>query len=423
MPKKTKENQSDFILPYNIEMPEGFEFHPGEAKEKDFPNCCPAHFNRQEYLTRIIKKNRHTKAIIDLLEKHPDLESYYFALPEKINKQLSYIDYIIKSLLDEKEWTIIVQLYLSTYLGSYGNLKIGGHIFMTVLINELKQQDFLNTHELNTIINLYELYKGEIPTNNDTINILLNTYKDWLDLFPGDLDVFTEIKEQLSQKLPVLINDGEIVHGLSSNKILTPAEFLEELKKATRILLSLVSHKNIIDQKDSTVDISYSKKNLINAKRELELKSLVLENETDTNWMEISNIINKWIEGEKRYIQEISEYLTDTIDTPPFHTQLTKKELVLIFNRLAKKGIVKGKDRKKWLALFVEEPIGKVFWNINITGSKTALFDIIQRITKRDIVVGDLTPYFTTQENIHTNWRDKTGKLSRIGDLVFKDIL
>ena len=97
-------------------------------------------------------------------------------------------------------------------------------------------------------------------------------------------------------------------------------------------------------------------------------------------------------------------------------------KLDVIFNRLQAKKIVKSCDRAKFVAMFTDGWIDKVYWNDEIRGAKSGLFDLLQRITGQQLTASELKLRFRADVSIHDNWKDKNDKPSKLIDQILKGI-
>lgn len=91
-------------------------------------------------------------------------------------------------------------------------------------------------------------------------------------------------------------------------------------------------------------------------------------------------------------------------------------KLDVIFKRLHAKKIVKSCDKAKFVAMFTDRWIDKVYWNNEIRGAKAGLFDLLQRITGQKFTASELKLRFHANVDIHDNWKDKNDKPSKLID-------
>lgn len=97
-------------------------------------------------------------------------------------------------------------------------------------------------------------------------------------------------------------------------------------------------------------------------------------------------------------------------------------QLNLIFDRLLMRKIVRSGDRIKFTAMFTDKPMDAVYWNIEIRGAKSGLFDLMQRITGKQMTAAMLKLRYRANDTIHDNWKDKDGKPSKLIDEILTGI-
>lgn len=130
------------------------------------------------------------------------------------------------------------------------------------------------------------------------------------------------------------------------------------------------------------------------------------------------------------YLQNLIEYLelqksrNPNISIPPegLKSIYDAEKLNLIFDRLHKLRIVESGDRTEFLALFTDKPIGLVYWNNRIYGAQAGLFDLMARITGKEMRAAELKLRFRADVLIHDKSKDKAGKPSKLIDKIMEGI-
>lgn len=101
-------------------------------------------------------------------------------------------------------------------------------------------------------------------------------------------------------------------------------------------------------------------------------------------------------------------------------------QLGQIFDNCYNRGLTKKRDKGKFISMFTTGPTGLVFWGgTKEHGAKTALFDIMYRITDKPFLPSELHEYFDPDEQLEPHDRviTKSGiPHSRVGNKIFAGI-
>lgn len=102
------------------------------------------------------------------------------------------------------------------------------------------------------------------------------------------------------------------------------------------------------------------------------------------------------------------------------------QQLGQIFDNCYNRGLTKKRDKGKFISMFTTGPAGLVFWGgTKEHGAKTALFDIMYRITDKPFLPSELHEYFDPDEQLEPHDRviTKSGiPHSRVGNKIFAGI-
>ena len=144
---------------------------------------------------------------------------------------------------------------------------------------------------------------------NAMVNELYKIYKEWLNAFPFDLEIFKHIREGFEKELPIIKNNeliwykkrNEAVIDLYSNKT-----FLIFLAERTTKLLSEINTLTMLES-GKINDIEKHSMDLIVKERRLKLQSQVKWSRF--NKPDYLNSISEWLQDEKQFISDITPYL------------------------------------------------------------------------------------------------------------------
>jgi len=138
---------------------------------------------------------------------------------------------------------------------------------------------------------------------------LQNIYKEWLEVFPFELEIFSHLKEEFANELPILResyiaikdNSFDIVVDFYSDKT-----FQQFLAQKTTKLISEINTLALLEN-GKINDIEKHKLDLIVKGRRLKLQSQV-------KWSRFKkpdylDSISEWLSDEKQFISEITPYL------------------------------------------------------------------------------------------------------------------
>lgn len=102
------------------------------------------------------------------------------------------------------------------------------------------------------------------------------------------------------------------------------------------------------------------------------------------------------------------------------------QQLGQIFDNCYNRGLTKKRDKGKFISMFTTGPAGLVFWGgTKEHGAKTALFDIMYRITDKPFLPSELHEYFDPDEQLEPHDRVITKSRiphSRVGNKIFAGI-
>lgn len=280
-------------------FPKGMKFFEAVKKIakdyiKKFPNCCESH----------------KKLIGNKWFKKSD----YDELPNKVIEQLYYTTRFMETRVMDEFWLKDVKDYIEHNILSFGQLPegYGNSVGVTFYENNLKKwidawdRICTETKELikEFIDNLSKPIEAEEDKEESNLNLLFDTYKKWLSVFPFEIDYFQKEKYELSHLFPLFVGNVEYNRfiGTVKGKVQTMETLISSLLKMTNYLLGKVDSTEMIKQ-GLIVDVAKHKMDLINEAHRLNQTVLLKEfSESEKIYVDL---LNRWLQNEKEYFKEI----------------------------------------------------------------------------------------------------------------------
>lgn len=304
----------NFIIPFSEVKPiDGYEVPVNKKTGKKLPFCCNFHSDLFYKITRWYDKefpnccsNHKMLATNSQFEKND-----YKTVASKVINQLSYTEYCIRACIDHPDWYKDITDYIEYNRLSFGHpVAVGGGHYVNYLLAMLEAEKFfvgMQETKRKALINFVTEPVKEVKVTD--FNILHSTYQNWLNIFPFDLSFFKNIKPYFESHFPILRGEAEY------NKYLGTAKYNVHTKESLIIYLLSVTDSIIKEintyslyQKGLLKEPEKIKLEIILSERKLELKNGYLPNpESDKEQFE--NILNKWFEHEKRFIDDITPLL------------------------------------------------------------------------------------------------------------------
>ena len=286
------------IDPYTIAAPEGWVAPEG------FANCCPFHKslvkNTEDFLT----------IFPNCCDEHRQYARRFGVLPgsfdylkEKVVNQMSFIEHIIETKINNEDWFEDITDYFEYNIFSFGSPGIGLHLLRFHLILYLqKSKANIPKYKRTKLLNYLEPKTKQ--TSSPNFNVLLSIYNKWLETFPFNLPYFTEIKDSISKKLPIVskINSTNRYNGLASVKLHTEESIVFYLCELTKYLLYQIKSYEDVNKDD--FDISQRKRELLIESRIIKNKALLLK--FDKNELSYIKTIKQWLQYESDFFKDFS---------------------------------------------------------------------------------------------------------------------
>lgn len=305
--------------PYNVEPLDGY------IEPKNFPLCCKRHESIYNYSIEYYEKfpfccEKHSKFLNDFNLKKNQFEN----IKIDIVRRLSYTEDFIERKINEDNWFEEIVHWLEYIMYSFGNPEVGLSLFNTNLDIFIRKSDKIpESKRVLLIKHIEDLYKDEEEDKYTDFNILIDTYKRWLKLFPFELSVFSKLKEHFNKTLPFVKEkpDYNPYTGLTKFKVVNQKELINNLIGLTN---------NILSQVDTTILTKQDNSNLING-HSLEITNKLHKTKQETLLKQFSKeenkylrTIKKWLENEKEYFKDITIILNQKSLPEPTKTTISK---------------------------------------------------------------------------------------------------
>jgi hypothetical protein len=309
-----------------IEIPSGFnkrkdfpnccEWHSSVLKVTrkwfdDFPNCCENHkklfnekwFSKNSYnyvVDMIVNQLSFTEHII---EEHINNNDWFEAISE-------YIDYNYSSF---------------GQLPDGFGVPVGLDRYLSLVTQFMDSTTFeIPNHKRTAIIDFIKEYNKPKVSNNSDINVLIATYKKWLKVFPFEISFFAKIKEHFHKKIPII---GEVQRknrysGIVKGKLITQDNLINILIQTTKDLLVKI---NIPELRKQGVITNIQANQLEFVEAELNTKTAEITKQFSKGELKYVKALKKWLNIHKEYFKEIAPLLI-TLPSQPINTPKNSNE-------------------------------------------------------------------------------------------------
>mgnify|MGYP000170231718 CR=1 FL=1 len=308
-------DKKDFEIPQNTTHPlPGFEF------PENFPNCCPAHKKILKIANEKFNKfpnccNNHKKLNTALWFKKSNY-SYY---PLKVVQTLAYTWYCISKCIDNTNWYKEITDYIDLTALSYGQLPdgygppVGIELYLYNLEKNIENEnDMPEIKKAKLISFIRDWGKPVSEIEEIDLNLLIKTYKTWLNDFPFELSFFTHLKPQFENQIPILAGKGNtnIYTGITAHKVVSYSGLIDILVSSTEKIISEVNTL-VLYEKGLISDVQKANIDIINASHRFNLKSI--KDNQPKGRKQYSKIIANWFKYEKEYLNDLTSALTKVL--------------------------------------------------------------------------------------------------------------
>jgi hypothetical protein len=293
----------------DIHPPDGHELPVNSESGNAFPLCCAFHTKLSLDIKKWYEKfplccDGHTK----MAEKEWFEKQNYAHVPEKVLRQISFTEYVIKKEIHKENWYKLITDYLEFNVMSFGHPAIGLHLYLGPIrhwmIHPNKNEKDITAEKRSRILEFINEYYSEPKGKRADLNLLFSTYQKWLKVFPFETPYFRELKQYFENQLPFI--DGKVnvnmYSGVAKVKLHTQSELVEVLTDLTKKVLSKVSVEDLLKNKLVT-DLNEHKLKLVRSGHRLAQSALL--NSYSRRELGYIKLLKKWIANEKKYFDEM----------------------------------------------------------------------------------------------------------------------
>jgi hypothetical protein len=273
----------------------------GTSKCHAFPLCCPSHSN--------------------LLNVKEFDRAAFNEVPAMVARKIIYTGQHIENNYNNGNWYKLITDYIDWVIESFGTMPkgCGEGLFLSDYIlyvtNRLKNIKDIPAVKKNLILEYFNAYKVPPKEHATDLNILVNTYEKWFNIFPFELNsYFGELKQCYDNEIPIFqtVPEENIYSGISTAKPHTKITLIQALLKLTNNLLYDINAATLL-QKGLITNANKVKFELLISSRKLELAELY-KNQSPDEEKRYRRILKKWLRDEEKFIDKITPLLEKTSD-------------------------------------------------------------------------------------------------------------
>lgn len=320
-----------FIGHSSIQPIEGFIEPVNSETGEQFPKCCRWHEATFDKTLEWFDK------FPDCCQGHKKLngESWfnkneYNDIASKVVTQLVYTEHCVSENINKTDWLGAITEYIEWNIESFGQLPngYGNPIGLELYINSLKLYlDHLKVKNIKKV-EIVNYIDNQINTkiedrSNTDLNVLNETYKKWLKVFPFEISYFAHLKQHFQNQIPML-KDKPIINrysGRSKAKIHTKSSLIDFLVRLTNDLLTQFNSFSLYE-KGLLTEPKRKKLELVLNERKMKLKQGYVNNSKNED-QRYRNILKEWFADEKAFINEIAPLLKSV---PPSSDNILEKD-------------------------------------------------------------------------------------------------
>lgn len=307
-----------FLKPFKV-LDEDFRKPINNTTGKEFPYCCTQCYTINHKLGQKFEKFPNCCSLHQKASKEPWFNAEdYINLPDRVLICLfSTINHINKNI-NEDDWFGDISEFIELNIVSFGIPTICPEWYLKNLILCLGNFDNIHINPMpeykrNRLIS-HVKYLIKSPTSSEEkqkeksdFNLLLTTYKKWLEFFPN-LEYFKEFKEQAKKDFLEIATEKKVINPyfpiFSKRRLLSPKELLNILIDLTIKTTRLINTKTLIE--NDNLSEAYAE-NLIDENHRL--RQMKLGKEFSKKEKKYAEYLKKWLENEKEYFLEKREAL------------------------------------------------------------------------------------------------------------------
>ena len=282
----------------------------GFTYEINYPECCKTHTNIELFLNDWFDKYFPNSAYQELAKRDWfEKEDFKYVVSQTIDK-INYFIVAIKTFIDTENWyyeIIDYYDYLSNTFGTHGIGYVPFQKAIQLYIKNMSFDEFEVTQKQRDRLLEYCLKTStEEEKDEKELNLLINTYKLWLNNLPK-VEYFESIIDQLPKGAPVASKKRYNKYlGLYKYTIRTKDELIDLLTEITKKILSQINTVELLNA-GQIKDVTKTEIDLINQHHEMQQLSDL--EQYDKGQMKYIKYLKVWLKNEKRYFASITPLL------------------------------------------------------------------------------------------------------------------
>jgi hypothetical protein len=342
-------NEVGYLLDISGIFEKPFEINPTKG-EHDFNKCENCKKNIIELTKKLKEKfegNEHKKGFPFCCTPHSNLTkvegfkiSDFFMVPEMTAKKIIYTYQHIKNNHNTNNWYKEITDYIEWVFDSFGKMpkECGEPLYLTdyfsCIKDLLKKNKDVPIEKRDRILEFINLYLTPSKQSTSDLNILIQTYENWIKIFPFELEsYFGNIKQQFEKTIPILTGKPEIniYSGEATVKLQTKSSLIESLINLTDNILRQINGLAFYE-KGLITDVNNIKLELVLSSRKSKMKKGYINNSPDEE-QRYRKIIKEWFKDEKKFYREITPLLKEAL-AETIEQYLENGNLIAFFNYL-----------------------------------------------------------------------------------------
>lgn len=291
----------------------------GTENKRGFPYCCAYHSN---------------------LAKTKDYKRADFVnAPELTAKKIIYTHQHIQNNYKTDNYYKEITDYIEYTVNSFGQMPndCGEPLYVSSYLSDIKysveHDKDIPKLKRTALLEYFDNNYSDKEVEQTDLNILLNIYQKWLNIFPFEISFFGNLKNHFEKTLPFLSGKPEVnkYTGLATAKIHTKSSLIDALTNLTNSLITQLNSHSLYERGLLT-EPDKVKLELILNERKLKLKK-GYTNKSQNDEQRYRKILKAWFTDEKAFINEITPLVKTLLpqskeNTPPNRLQMIKQAVV-----------------------------------------------------------------------------------------------
>lgn len=293
----------------------------GTDEKKGFPHCCTLHAN----LIKIKEYNR----------------ADFINAPELTAKKVIYTQQHIENNHKEENYYKEITDYIEYTVESFGQMPKGcgeplyASCYISLIKGAINNNDEIKPERKQTLVDFIEnSYEREENSEKHTdLNILLEMYQKWLNIFPFEMSFFGILKARFERTLPFLSGKPEVnkYSGKTTEKVHTKSSLIDALMNLTNTLITQLNSHSLYERRLLTEPDRVNLELILNERKQKLREGY--SNKSQNEEQRYRKFLKAWFADEKAFFTEVTPLLITLIpqaeeDTPPDRLRMTKDEVI-----------------------------------------------------------------------------------------------